>query len=134
MYAAYSTPCGYQGNSLCVLVARINYSQILVSKLLEAIGAISAAESKKATSRSGNYQDSATAPLGREHDDDAAGQDDADEQEVPSLVEDTTGNILSGVDKVRCCDITSQQSLLTHCSFGKLSVRFVLAPSASRPG
>jgi hypothetical protein len=133
VYAVYSTPCGYQGILLCVPVTRIIYSQILVSKLLEAIGAISAAESKKATSRSGNYLDSATAPLGREHDDNAAGQDDADEQE-PSLVEDTTGNILSGVDKVRGSDITSQQSLLTRCSSGKLSVRFVLAPSASRHG
>jgi len=45
MYAAYSTPCSYQGNSLCVPVTRIKYSQIVVSKLLEAIGAISAAES-----------------------------------------------------------------------------------------
>jgi len=122
VYAAYSTPCSYQGNSLCVPVTKINYSQTLGSKLLEPIGVISAAESKKATSRSGNYQDSSTAPLGREYDGDAVGKDDADEQEVPSLVEDTTGNILSGVDKVRGCDITSQQSLLTHCSSGKLSV------------
>ncbi|KAI0302923.1 hypothetical protein BC826DRAFT_881232, partial [Russula brevipes] len=45
-------------------------------KLLEAIGAVSKSDSQKATSRNGNYQDSATAPLNRAHDDKAAGQDD----------------------------------------------------------
>jgi len=86
-------------------------------KLLEAIGAISAAESKKATSRSGNYQDSATAPLGREHDDDAVGQDMPMSKKHP-LSSKIPLEILFPV----------------LISSGKLSVRFVLAPSASRHG
>jgi hypothetical protein len=68
--------------------------------LLEGIGAISAAESKKATSRRGNYQDSVTAPIGRTFDDDATAQDDEDEQEAVSLEVKLTSDILPAVEKV----------------------------------
>ena len=57
-------------------------------------------EAQKAMSRSGNYQDSTTAPLGRSHDDDAAAQDDGDQEEVVSLSPDASGNILPAVEKV----------------------------------
>jgi hypothetical protein len=68
--------------------------------LLEAIGAISKTEAQKASSRSGNYQDSTTAPLSRTHDDDAAAQEDVDPQDVVSLSLDTLSNILPAVEKV----------------------------------
>lgn len=69
-------------------------------KLLEAIGAISKTEAKKAASRGGNYQDSATAPLSRDHDDDAAAQEDVNQEESISLLLDTSANILPAVEKV----------------------------------
>ena len=64
---------------------------------------MSASEAKKATSRSGNYQESATDTLlGGELDtDEAAGiVGDVDEQEALCLSEDIGGSILAGVDKV----------------------------------
>lgn len=62
-------------------------------KLLEGIGAVSSAEGKKAASRSGNYQNAATASLNRDLDDDATTQDDGEP--------DPSRNILSSVDKLR---------------------------------
>jgi hypothetical protein len=72
---------------------------LIVTQLLNGIGAISMTESKKATSRSGNYQDSITAPLGRAFDDDAVAQDDEDEQDELSLEVDSSSSILSAVEK-----------------------------------
>ncbi|KAF8064936.1 hypothetical protein FPV67DRAFT_1419488, partial [Lyophyllum atratum] len=69
-------------------------------KLLEAIGAISKTEAKKAASRSGNYQDSTTAPLSRDHDDDAAAREDTDEDAGISFSLDKSANILPAVEKV----------------------------------
>ncbi|PPQ80850.1 hypothetical protein CVT25_001974 [Psilocybe cyanescens] len=69
-------------------------------KLLEAIGAFSKTEARKAASRSGNYQDSTTAPLSRVHDDDAAVQEDGDQQDFVSLSLDTSSNILPAVKKL----------------------------------
>ena len=69
-------------------------------QLLQAIGAILALEAKKATSQSGNYQESATAPLNVGDDDEVAGLNDADEQDPLCLSKDTNGHILIGVDKV----------------------------------
>jgi hypothetical protein len=74
----------------------------MIAQLLEGIGAISAAESKKAMSRSGNYQDSVTAPLSRTFDDNAVGKDDEDEQDEVSLELDMSGSILSAVEKAGC--------------------------------
>ncbi|KAJ7343957.1 hypothetical protein DFH08DRAFT_701987, partial [Mycena albidolilacea] len=50
-------------------------------KLLEAIGAISKSSGKKAGGRQTSYQDAVTAPLAREHDDDAEGDDDDEDDE-----------------------------------------------------
>ena len=72
----------------------------MISQLLEGIRAISAAKSKKATSWSGNYQDSVTAPIGHAFDDDAVGRDDEDEQDEVSLEVNRSGTILSAVEKV----------------------------------
>ena len=68
-------------------------------QLLEGIGAISTTESKKAMSRSRNYQDSVTAPLNRMFDDDAVGRDNEDEQDEVSLELDRSRSILSAVEK-----------------------------------
>jgi hypothetical protein len=68
------------------------------TQLLEGIGALSKADSKKATSRSGNYQDSAIAPLGCEHDNEAVLQEDDDNNE--STMSDTPIVILSAIAKV----------------------------------
>ena len=51
-------------------------------------------------SRSGNYQDSTTAPLGCSDDDDTAAQDYGDQEEVISLCPDASGNISPAVKKV----------------------------------
>jgi hypothetical protein len=69
-------------------------------QLLEAIGAISKSDVRKATSRKGNYQDSATAPLSRTHDDEAVVQDDGDQLDDVTLTPDASGQILPAVDKV----------------------------------
>lgn len=50
-------------------------------------------------SRSGNYQDSVTAPLNRMFDDDAVGRDNEDEQDEVSLELDRSRSILSAVEK-----------------------------------
>jgi len=71
----------------------------MIAQLLEGIGAISTTDSKKAMSRSGNYQDSVTVPLGRMFDDDAVGRDNEDEQDEVSLELDRSGSILSAVEK-----------------------------------
>jgi hypothetical protein len=63
---------------------------------LEAIGAISAAESKKAASRSGNYQDCVTAPISCSFDDEGLAQSEDNEDENA----DITGYICSAVEKV----------------------------------
>lgn len=59
------------------------------SQLLEGVGAISTAESKKAMSH--GYQGAITDPLGRDFDDDAVGRYNDDE--------DSSGSILSAVGK-----------------------------------
>jgi hypothetical protein len=69
-------------------------------QLLEGIGAISKAESNKATSCSGNYQDSATTPLSRQFDDTAVAQGDEDEQEGLSFEVNGASDIIPAVEKV----------------------------------
>lgn len=76
-------------------------------KLLECIGAVSSAESRKAASRAGNYQDAVTASLDRDLDNDATIQDDNEGDQANHAVSgravepDRSGNILSSVDKLR---------------------------------
>jgi hypothetical protein len=80
---------------------------LIITQLLEGIGAISARESKKAMSRSGNYQDSVTTPLSQTFDDDAVAREDEDEQDELVLEVDQSSSILSAVEKVGalfpCC-------------------------------
>ena len=72
---------------------------LIITQLLEGIGAISAVERKKAMSCSGNYQDSVTAPLSCAFDDDTVGKDDEDEQDEVTLEIDHSSTILSAVEK-----------------------------------
>jgi len=71
----------------------------MFAQLLEGIRAISSTESKKAMSRSRNYQDSITAPLSRMFDDDTVRRDNEDEQDEVSLELDRSGSILSAIEK-----------------------------------
>jgi hypothetical protein len=59
------------------------------------VGAISAADAKKARSRGVNYQDAVTEPLKPDHEDDANASGKYDEDEH----EDNHDNILSAVEK-----------------------------------
>jgi hypothetical protein len=97
LYAAHSPPCRTQSKQIIPFHSMIR--SLIVTQLLQGIGAISTTESKKATSRSGNYQDSIMVPLGRAFDDDAAAQDDEDEQDELSLEVDSSSSILSAVEK-----------------------------------
>ena len=71
----------------------------MFAQLLEGIGAISTTESKKAMSRSGNYQDLVTAPLSHMFDNDAVGRDNENKQDEVSLKLDRSRSILSAVEK-----------------------------------
>jgi len=99
LHATYYPSCCHQGSS-CQSFAVYDTDTHVILQLLEAIRAISKTEAQKATSWSGNYQDSTTAPLGHSHDDDAAAQDDGDQEEAVSLSPDVLGNILPAVEKV----------------------------------
>jgi hypothetical protein len=55
-------------------------------------------DSKKATSRSGNYQDNIVIPLACEHDDDATAEEEANE-DVGDLGAQAA-SMLSGIEKV----------------------------------
>ncbi|KAK0234626.1 hypothetical protein EDD85DRAFT_955454 [Armillaria nabsnona] len=68
-------------------------------KLLEGIGAISKKQAKKASSRSSNYQDSATAPVDRSNDDEAAIQDEPEDNEA-DFKSNLSFDIFSGVNKL----------------------------------
>jgi hypothetical protein len=71
-------------------------------ELLEAIGAISSAEGKKAASRAGNYQDATTASLDRDLDHDATTQDDVEGDPAShAIVPNQSESILSSVAKVQ---------------------------------
>ena len=97
LYAAHCAPCCSQG----VLNIPITVSVNFFFQLLEGVGAISAAEGRKARSRSGNYQDSVTEPLrpDREDNTDAVGRYDEDGQDstssdsIPSAVEKARTNV-----------------------------------------
>ena len=67
---------------------------------MEGIGAISKAEGKKATARSGNYQDIFTRPLSREHDDNITGDADAYEIDADPDPDKYAMHVLPAVEKV----------------------------------
>jgi len=71
----------------------------MFAQLLEGIRAISSTESKKAMSRSRNYQDLVTALLSHMFDDDTVGRDNEDKQDEVSLKLDRSRSILSAVEK-----------------------------------
>jgi hypothetical protein len=65
-------------------------------QLLEGIGAISKSDSRKASGRSGNYQDSVIAPVSREHDDAAVVNGEEEDEED----EDAISGVSPSIDKV----------------------------------
>lgn len=58
----------------------------MLAQLLEGIGAMTKVDSKKAKSRSSNYQDSAVAPVDREFDNEAVEQEDEEEYEDDGII------------------------------------------------
>jgi hypothetical protein len=93
-----------------LITVRPLFISYVITQLLEGVGAITATDRKKATSRAGNYQDAVTEPLDREHDDATAvgTYDEAEEQYDYSSAlyytpePETAGeDILSAVEKVR---------------------------------
>jgi hypothetical protein len=87
-------------------------------QLLEGIGAISWSDGKKAVARSGNYQDSVTAPVDRVFDDGAAMVDEENEdfEETISMPLDPSETIISAVDKV-CIRVLSFHLTVLLTSF-----------------
>lgn len=73
---------------------------IMFIQLLEGIGALSKADTKKALSRSGNYQDNTVAPMDREHDNDVVQLDDEEEHEDQDPSSDNSDTIISAIAKV----------------------------------
>jgi hypothetical protein len=82
----------------------------MMSQLVEGIGAISAAESKKAMFQSGNYQNSVITPVNHAFDNDVVGRDDEDTQDEISPEYDRSENIFSAIEKV---GIPTSNNLLT---------------------
>ena len=83
-------------------------------QLLDTIGAVKK-DKKKKDKYEGAYQDSITAPLGHEHDDDVVGQLDGGDED-PDISESDPElhlmEVLSAIEKV-CCQIMCE----THHSF-----------------
>src|ERR1700676_595003 len=72
-------------------------TRIYILQLLEGIGAI------KKTTDQGAYQDSVAAPLGREHDDKIAAQEDGLEDDSGNNIDDAPGDlqgVLSAIERV----------------------------------
>lgn len=84
----------------------------MIAQLLEGIGAISAADSRKAMSRSGNYQDSITAPIGHISNNEVIGRDDEDEQDEGNPDPHMSGRILAAVEKASAIISTSYNLLI----------------------
>ena len=77
-------------------------SELKFVQLLESIGALSKADSKKAKSHSNNYQNSTVAPVDHEYDNEAIQQEDEEEYEDKSSATagGRCGGIISAVAKV----------------------------------
>jgi hypothetical protein len=90
-------------------------------KLLEGIGVVSSAEGKKAALCAGNYQDTATAPLNHDFNNDAATQDDSKADQARP---DQLGSILLLVEKVLPYrpHHSHRLTFVVTCSFTKLSM------------
>jgi hypothetical protein len=69
--------------------------------LFQLLGCIGAIKVNKKNSYEGAYQDSITAPLSRDYDDDAVGEDDkSDEDNPPDDPEAVLQEVMSAVEKV----------------------------------
>jgi len=84
----------------------------MIAQLLEGIGAISAADSRKAMSWSGNYQDTIIAPIGRISNNEVIGRDDEDKQDESNPDPDMSGRILTTVEKASAIISTSYDLLI----------------------
>jgi hypothetical protein len=78
----------------------LNHLKLMFIQLLEGIGALSKADTKKALSRSGNYQDNTVAPMDREHDNEVVQLDDEEEHEDQDPSSDNSDTIISAIAKV----------------------------------
>jgi hypothetical protein len=101
--------------------------------LLEGIGAIKPDKKKNHDA----YQDSVTAPLSRQYDEEVAAQEDPPDDDEDNLPNDTPENlqiVLSAIEKVVMLHIKSQ--LVTEAQFSsvRLSVQFVQAHSVVKRG
>jgi hypothetical protein len=69
---------------------------------MEGIGAITRAEGKKATARSGNYQDNVTRPLSRDHDNNITADIDPDviDGDLDPDADDPAACVLPAVERV----------------------------------
>ena len=105
------------------LPASIN---VFFFQLLEGVGAISAAEGRKAGSRSGYYQAAVAEPLRSDGEENPETVGDEDEQ-------DSSENIFSSVEKARTT-FRPNIPLTSHHSFEKLFARYDQAPSAKGTG
>ena len=90
-----------------------------------------AAESKKAMSRSENYQNFITTTIGHAFDNNAVGRDNEDEQNKVSLEVNRSGTILSAIKKVGSIMFTLDSPLTLFYSFKRLSVPFNQALSTN---
>ena len=106
----------------------------IIIQLFEGIKAITAAEYKKATLQSGNYQESVTAPLSQTSDNDAAGKDDENKQVQVLLKVDGSDSILSAVEKIGDLILASGNPLTSFCSFEKSSAPYKQTLNANKAG
>jgi hypothetical protein len=84
----------------------------MIAQLLEGIGVISAADSRKAMSWSENYQDTIMVPIGRISNNEVIGRDDKDEQDEGNPDPDMSGRILTAVEKASPIISTSYDLLI----------------------
>ena len=83
-------------------LSAMDASKTMLVQLLECIGTIPKADSKKAKTHSSNYQDSAVAPVDHDFDNEAVQQEDEEEYEDESSTIATArpDGIISAVTKV----------------------------------
>jgi hypothetical protein len=92
---------------------------LIITQLLEGIGAISTTECKKVMSCSRNYQDSITTPLSHVFNDEAIGKDGEDEQDEVILEIDHSSSILSAIEKACLISCVLYDLLTLFYSFEK---------------
>lgn len=102
-----------------VSIYRIDHLRLTFFQLLEGIGALSKVDTKKALSRSSNYQDNTLTPMDREYDNEVVQLDDEEELEDQDSSGDNSITIISVIAKVismallcycACCSYLNQPS------------------------